>query len=106
MSGICSNGAVSSFDHRLGEARYEVYVPQDVLPALDAAEAAALARLDLVAGSEEPLVAFSDATAEYDFIVTVAGDLAAVHRGPEPGGALVRGPRHLLPDAAKHRRCE
>src|SRR6266498_3430938 len=81
MSGICSNGAVSSFDHRLGEARYEVYVPQDVLPALDAAEAAALARLDLVAGSEEPLVAFSDATAEYDFIVTVAGDLAAVLGG-------------------------
>ena len=72
---------VNSFDHPLGQARYDGYRPQDVLPALDAAEAAAVARLDLVAGGGEPLVAFGEATAEYDFIVIVAYDLAAALGG-------------------------
>jgi hypothetical protein len=43
---------VNSFEHRLGEARYDGYLPQDVLPALDAAEAAAVARLEVVTGSD------------------------------------------------------
>ncbi len=72
---------MNSFDHPLGEAHYEAYVPHDVGPAMDTAELAAVARLDLVSGSPEPLVAFSDATAGYDFIVTVTDDLAAVLGG-------------------------
>jgi hypothetical protein len=40
---------MTTFDHPLGEAHYDTYVPQDVPLALDAAEAAIRARLDLVA---------------------------------------------------------
>src|SRR5262249_15521615 len=60
---------------------YDTYLPQDVPTALDAAEAAARAGLDLVATSAEPLLAFDDATARYDFIVTLAYELAAMVGG-------------------------
>jgi oligopeptidase A len=81
---VCSNGRVNSFDHPPGQARYDAYRPQDVLPALDAAEVVAVERLDRVAGSAEPLVAFGEATAGYDFVVTVADDLAAALGGGWP----------------------
>jgi oligopeptidase A len=72
---------VNSFDHPLGEARYDAYVPEDVGPAMDAAEAATLALLNQVASSPDPYVVFGDATAAYDFVVTVADDLASVLDG-------------------------
>ena len=75
---------MNSFDHPPGEARYDRYLPQDVLPALEVAEAGAAERLDLVAGGAEPLVAFGAATAAYDFVVNVADDLAAVLGGAWP----------------------
>ena len=89
---------MNSFDHPLGEAHYETYVPEDVGPAMDVAEPAAVARLDLVTGSPEPLVAFSDATAGYDFIVAVADDLAAVL-----GGAWLEASRTANERAARFR---
>ncbi|HEY9484800.1 MAG TPA: M3 family metallopeptidase [Micromonosporaceae bacterium] len=72
---------MNSFDHPLGEAHYEAYVPHDVGPAIDVAESAAVERLDLVPYGPEPLVAFGDAIARYEFIVTVADDLAAALGG-------------------------
>ncbi len=39
---IYGNEAVNSFDHAPGETRYDAYAPDDVEPALDAAEAAAV----------------------------------------------------------------
>src|SRR5262245_51842674 len=72
---------MTTFDHPLGEAHFDTYLPQDVPPALDAAEAAARARLDLVATSAEPLLALGDATAGYEFIVNIADELAAMLGG-------------------------
>src|SRR4051794_32424573 len=72
---------MTTFDHPLGMAHYGTYLSQDVPPALDAAEAAAQARLDLVATSARPLLAFGDAAAGYDFIVALADELAATLGG-------------------------
>jgi oligopeptidase A len=72
---------VNSFDHELGEIRYDTYAPTDVHPALDAAEADALARLAEVPAATEPLLAFGEACARYDFIVAAVSDMASALSG-------------------------
>jgi oligopeptidase A len=74
-------GPVNSFAHPLGEVHFDRYVPADVLPALDAAEPAARALLDAVAGSPEPLLALGAATAGYEFVMSVVWTLADVLGG-------------------------
>ena len=95
---------MNSFDHPLGETRYDEYLPQDVLPALDAARADAAARLDLVASGDEPLVTFGEATAAYEFIVATADGLAAVLGGAWHGVSRAANHRAARFRAAVHQR--
>lgn len=95
---------MNSFDHPVGEAHYDVYVPQDVPAALDAAEAVAVVRLDLVAGSEEPLVAFCEAAASYQYVVNVAEDLAAALGGAWQDASRIANQRLARFRAAVHQR--
>ena len=69
---------MNSFDHPRGDVHYDTYVAGDVLPALAVAEAAVLDALDRVPTDPDPLWAFGDATAHYDFVVAVADDLLGV----------------------------
>jgi Zn-dependent oligopeptidase len=72
---------VNSFDHPRGEVHYEAFRAEDVLPALARAEAGALDALDQVPTHPDPLWAFGEASAAYDFIVTIVDDMVGVLGG-------------------------
>jgi hypothetical protein len=72
---------VNSFDHPRGEIHFDAYRAEDVLPALDMAETAALDTLGRVPTDRDPLWAFGEATAAYDFIVATADDMVGVLGG-------------------------
>ena len=64
---------MNTFDHPRGDVHYDAYVTEEVLPALALAEAAALDALDRVPTDPDPMWAFGEATAAYDFVVAIAG---------------------------------
>lgn len=97
---------MNSFDHPLGEVHFDRYRPEDVPSALDRAEAEANARLDAVAASAEPLVAFGEATAAYDFVVNMAAELGAVLGGPWEAASRAAGERGARFFAAVHQRAD
>ncbi|HEX2307076.1 MAG TPA: M3 family metallopeptidase [Jatrophihabitantaceae bacterium] len=72
---------MNSFDHPRGEVHYEAFRAEDVLPALARAEAGALDALDQVPTHPDPLWAFGEASAAYDFIVTIVDDMVGVLGG-------------------------
>jgi oligopeptidase A len=97
---------VNSFDHPLGEVHFDRYRPEDVPTALDRAEAEANVRLDAVAASAEPLVAFGEATAAYDFVANMAAELAAALGEPWEAASRAAGERHARFFAAVHQRAD
>jgi Zn-dependent oligopeptidase len=85
---------VTSFAHAPGQVHYDRYAAGDVLPAMEAAEAAALAGLDAVAAGADPLRALDEALGWPLFVANVAEDLANTLGGAGwPQAARVAGER-------------
>ncbi|WP_436530934.1 M3 family metallopeptidase [Actinoplanes sp. HUAS TT8] len=97
---------MNSFDHPLGEVRFDTYRPEDVPAALDRAEAEANALLDAVAASAEPLVALGEATARYHFVVNMADELGATLGGAWTEASRVAAERSARFSAAVHQRAD
>jgi oligopeptidase A len=94
---------VNTFLHPLGEAHFDHYRPEDVLPALDAAEAEAWRALASVpAAGDKALAVFSDATQRLEHVRDVVAHLDAVLGGSWRDVARTAGTKAASVLAAVH----